>query len=199
MNVPISQFTNFKAKVPEGDSVRRMVCGQCEWIHYENPRIIVTAMCFWQNQILLCRRAIPPRYGFWTLPGGFMENGETAEEAAAREVQEEAGATVEIDRLFATYSIPRIGQVHLIYLARMTSPDFHIGQESLDVQLFEADYSSIPWPDLAFPVNEWTFQDYFGPDGGTRQTPFTTRPEHLEQRMSSVAFHPDFPPPKKQE
>lgn len=196
MNVPISQYKNFQQKVPEGDSVERMVCDRCEWIHYENPRIIVTAITLWQDQILLCRRAIPPRHGFWTLPGGFMELGETAEEAAAREVYEEAGATVEIQRLFATYSIPRIGQVHLIYLARMTSPDFHVGQESLDVQLFPADHSSIPWSDLAFPVNEWTFQDYFGPDGKTRQSPFTTKPEYLSQRMSSIPFHPDFPPSK---
>ena len=195
MNVPISQFTNFGAKVPEGDSVERMVCGQCDWIHYENPRIIVSAICVWQNQILFCRRAIPPRYGFWTLPGGFMENGETAEAAAAREVYEEAGAKVEIERLFATYSIPRIGQVHLIYLAQMTSANFYSGQESLDVHLFKADHSSIPWQDLAFPVNEWTFQDYFGPDGQSRQVPFTTKPEHLDQRMSPVTFHPDFPPP----
>lgn len=124
-----------------------------------------------------------------------MEIGESAEEAAAREVYEEAGARVEIDRLFATYSIPRIGQVHLVYLARMTTPDFHNGSESLDVQLFSADHSSIPWQDLAFPVNQWTFQDYFGADGQTRQTPFTTKPEHLSQRMSNVSFHPDFPPP----
>lgn len=196
MNVPISQFENFQQKVPEGDSVERMVCDRCEWIHYENPRIIVTAISLWQDQILFCRRAIPPRHGFWTLPGGFMEHGETAEEAAAREVYEEAGATVEIERLFATYSIPRIGQVHLVYLARMTSAYCHVGEESLAVQLFPAEHSSIPWSDLAFPVNEWTFQDYFGPDGQTQQTPFTTKPNHLTQRMSSVPFHPDFPPSK---
>lgn len=124
-----------------------------------------------------------------------MEIGETAEEAAAREVLEEAGATVEIERLFATYSVPRIGQVHLVYLARMTAPDFHAGVESLQVDLFPADEPSIPWEDLAFPVNEWTFRDLFSQHGQTQNIPFTTRPEHLLQRMSSVPYHPDFPPP----
>lgn len=195
MNVPISQFKNFQSKVPAGDSVQRLVCENCEWIHYENPRIIVTGLCFWQDQILLCRRAIPPRYGFWTLPGGFMEIGETAEQAAAREVREETGADVEVERLFATYSVPRIGQVHLIYLARMTSPKFQAGIESLKVQLFPADEASIPWDELAFPVNEWTFKDLFSDDGRTQTTPFTTQPEHLNQRMSSVPYHPDFPSP----
>ncbi|MCL4112953.1 UNVERIFIED_CONTAM: hypothetical protein GTU68_044967 [Idotea baltica] len=173
----------------------RMVCGNCDWIHYENPRIIVSAVCFWGQKVLLCRRAIPPRYGFWTLPGGFMEIGETTEEAAVREVWEETGATVEIERLFATYSVPRIGQVHLVYLARMTTPDFQAGVESLQVDLFPADEPSIPWEDLAFPVNEWTFQDLFSQHGRSQTVPFTTRPEHLLQRMSSVPYHPDFPPP----
>ena len=96
MNIPISAFPNFQPRVPVGDNMERQVCSQCEWIHYENPRIIVSAICLWQNQLLLCRRAIAPRYGFWTLPGGFMEVGETMEEAAMREVFEEAGADVEI-------------------------------------------------------------------------------------------------------
>lgn len=124
-----------------------------------------------------------------------MEIGETTEAAAAREVREEAGADVSIDRLFATYSIPRIGQVHLVYLATLQTPEFAAGEESLDVQLFPATQDGIPWQDLAFPVNEWTFHDLFSADGRSQQVPFTTQPNHLTQRMSAVPFHPDFPPP----
>lgn len=195
MNIPISSFQNFKPRVPVGDSLERMVCEQCEWVHYENPRVIVTALCVWENSVMLCRRAIAPRYGFWTLPGGFMEIGETIEEGACREVREEAMACVDIQSLLATYTVSRIGQVHLVFVAQLRSLDFAAGDESLDVQLFPLTQAGIPWDELAFPVNHWALQDYLSLDGRTPFVPFSTRPEHLSQRMSPIPFHPDFPPP----
>ena len=196
MNIPISSFSNFESKVPDGDSLERMVCSDCDWVHYENPRIILTGFCMFEDQILLCRRAIPPRYGFWTLPGGFMEVGETLEEGTRREVREEAGADVTIKTLLATYSVARIGQVHMIYLAEMKSPEFHAGSESLDVQLFPLKADALPWEEFAFPVNNWVLEDYLSLNGNAVSAPFSTRPEHAAQRMSQIPFHPDFPPPE---
>ncbi len=196
MNIPISRYTNFSRCVPDGDTLERHVCGDCGWIHYDNPRIIVAAVCLWEQQILLCRRAIPPRYGYWTLPGGFLEIGETAEEGACREVREEAGADVRVQSLLATYSVPRIGQIHLVYLADLTSPETAAGDESLEVRMFQPDDAQLPWDELAFPVNEWTLRDYLSLAGGPVAQPFSFRPEHRNQRMSSVDHHPDFPPPK---
>ncbi|MEZ6063821.1 MAG: NUDIX hydrolase [Planctomycetaceae bacterium] len=196
MNIPISKYGNFQRCVPAGDTHERDVCRDCGWVHYENPRIIVSAVCCWEQQILLCRRAIPPRYGFWSLPGGFLEIGETAEEGACREVREEAGADVRIRSLLATYSIPRIGQVHLVYLADLTGPAMQAGDESLDVGLFPPAESQLPWDELAFPVNHWTLRDYLSLNGRPVLQPFTSRPEHRGQRIPDVAFHPDFPPPE---
>ncbi|MEZ6131333.1 MAG: NUDIX hydrolase [Planctomycetaceae bacterium] len=195
MNIPIYRFLNFKARIPPGDSLERMVCDQCNWIHYDNPRIIVTGLCLWEDQVLMCRRAIAPRYGFWTLPGGFMEIGETVEQAACREVREEARAEVQIESLLATYTVPRIGQIHLVYVARLTAPQFAAGDESLDVQLFPLTNDGLPWDDLAFPVNHWALRDYLSLEGRPVTQPFSTRPEHLTHRMSPVTHHPDFPPP----
>lgn len=197
MNIPISAFSNFQPGVPAGDNAERQICSECNWIHYENPRIILTGLCLWENQILLCRRAIAPRYGFWTLPGGFMEIGETMEEGTQREVFEEAGARVEIQSLFGTYAIPRIGQVHMVYLANMTSPDFYAGPESLDVRLVPAEQLSIPWDELAFPVNQWTLRDYLSQTDNVATQPFGLREEDRNQRMSPITHHPDFPPPSK--
>lgn len=195
MNVPISSFENFKPLVPPGDNQERLVCADCKWIHYDNPRIILTGLCLWQDQVLLCRRAIPPRYGFWTLPGGFLEIGETTQEGTQREVREEAGADVELRALLATYSVPRIGQVHMVYVADMPSSEFAAGPESLEVRLFALDPESLPWDDLAFPVNHWALRDYLSLRGAEVTQPFSTRPEHRNQRMSSATHHPDFPPP----
>lgn len=196
MNAFPSGSFDFERRVPHGDTHARMVCRQCSWIHYENPRVIVAALCLWQNQVLLCRRAIAPRYGFWTLPGGFMEIGETLEQATCREVREEAGAAIQIDSLLATYSVPRIGQVHMVYLASMESPTFCSGEESLDVRLFPCTEAGLPWEELAFPVNHWTLRDFLSLHGQPLQSPFTYRPEHASDRMSPVPFHPDFPPPQ---
>ena len=133
---------------PEGDSLPRHVCSRCGHINYQNPRLVVGCVAEYEGRILLCRRAIEPRYGFWTLPAGFMENGETTAQGAARETIEEAGAVVEIDAAFALYSIAHIHQVHLFYRGRLPKPIYAAGIESLDVELFET--TDIPWNELAF-------------------------------------------------
>lgn len=125
-----------------------------------------------------------------------MEVGETLEQATQREVQEEANASIEVDSLLATYSIPRIGQVHMVYLCRLTSPEFHAGPESLDVQLFPMLREGLPKEALAFPVNDWTFRDYFSLDGQLPTQPFTMQEADFDDRMSEVLCHPDFPEPR---
>ena len=142
--------------IPDGDDHERLVCADCGFVLYENPKVIVGAVCSWGERTLLCRRAIEPRRGFWTMPVGYLELGETAEQGAVREVWEEARATVEIDALLGLYSIPEISQIHLIYRARMLSPDCAPGQESLEVGLFAWD--EIPWDDLAYPNVRWSLE-----------------------------------------
>jgi len=134
--------------IPAGDNLPRHVCASCGHIHYDNPRMIVGCIAEWQDRILLCRRAIEPRLGYWTLPAGFMENGETTAEAAHRETLEEAGAQVEVDAAFALISIAHINQVHLFYRGRMISSALSAGEESLEVALFSP--AEIPWADLSF-------------------------------------------------
>jgi ADP-ribose pyrophosphatase YjhB (NUDIX family) len=135
--------------IPDGDNRKRQVCPDCGFINYENPKIVVGSVVAWEDRILLCRRAINPRRGFWTLPAGYLELNESASAGAAREAWEEAQATIAIDGLLAVYSIPRISQVQLIYRARLTSPAVAAGPESLEVALFGWD--EIPWGYLAFP------------------------------------------------
>ena len=145
-------------RVPEGDNLPRYLCEACGAIHYLNPRLIVGTLPEWEGRILLCRRAIEPRRGFWTLPAGFMENGETTEQAALRETLEEANARVELSGLFTLLSVPHVDQVHLFYRAQLLDLDFSAGPESLEVTLFkEAD---IPWKDLAFRTVSTTLQHY---------------------------------------
>ena len=145
--------------VPDGDNRPRHVCTGCGHIHYENPKMVVGCIPEWEDRILLCRRAIEPRYGLWTLPAGFMENAETAAEAAARETMEEAGANVDIISLFAMFSLPHIDQVYRMYRARMPDASFAAGAESLDVGLYTE--STVPWDTLAFPVVNETLKLYF--------------------------------------
>ena len=123
-----------------------------------------------------------------------MEVGETPEEGAAREVQEECGAAVSIESLLAVYAIPRIGQVHMVYLARMESADFLAGEESLEVRLFDLTPSSIPSEELAFPVNRWLFDDWFRHAGSALTVPFTSGADRMDERMGEEPWHPDFPP-----
>ena len=134
--------------VPPGDGRERMVCPACGAIHYENPKVVVGCLPVWEDKLLLCKRAIEPRYGYWTLPAGFMENGETTAEGAQRETLEEAGALVGNLKPFALLDVPYVHQVHMFYLAEMSSPEFSSGEESLDVRLYAE--HEIPWDDLAF-------------------------------------------------
>jgi ADP-ribose pyrophosphatase YjhB (NUDIX family) len=142
--------------VPAGDDRERLICGDCGFVLYDNPKIIVGAVCTWQDRYLMCRRAIEPRLGFWTMPIGYMELGETTEQGALREVWEEACATAVVDGLLAIYSIPEISQVHMIYRARMVTADHAVGAESLEVGLFSWD--EIPWDHLAYPNVRWALE-----------------------------------------
>jgi ADP-ribose pyrophosphatase YjhB (NUDIX family) len=141
---------------PAGDDRERAVCGQCGVIHYENPKVVVGAVCTLEDRVLLCRRAIAPRKGFWTIPAGYMELGETAEEGAAREALEEACARIEIEGLIAVYSVKRIDQVQLLYGARLVRPEIAAGPESAEVALVRWD--EIPWGELAFPTVGWVLR-----------------------------------------
>lgn len=138
---------------PKDDTADRHVCTGCETIHYRNPKIVVGAVCTWQDKVLLCRRAIEPRTGFWTIPAGFMEIGESTEQGAVRETWEEATASIEITDLLAIYNIVRLAQVQIFYRARLLSPDIAAGIETLELDLF--DWRDIPWDDLAFPTVHW--------------------------------------------
>ena len=146
-------------KVPAGDTLPRHVCGRCGTVHYLNPKMVVGAIPEWEERILLCRRAIEPRAGLWTLPAGFMENAETTAEAAARETLEEACARVEIGEMFSCITVPHINQVHILYRARLLDLDFAPGQESLEVALFEE--ARIPWEEIAFRTIGLTLRHYF--------------------------------------
>lgn len=150
--------TNFVRRIPEGDERHREVCADCGFINYENPKIVVGAVCTWGERILMCRRAINPRKGHWTLPAGFLELHETPEAGAAREAWEEARAQIEIEHLLAIYTIPRISQVQLMYRAKLSSENIEPGPESLDVNLFRFD--DIPWDDLAFPSVRWALHHF---------------------------------------
>lgn len=146
-------------RIPAGDDRLRHICTHCEFIHYQNPRMVVCAIPCLDERVLLCRRAIEPRYGFWTLPGGFMENDETTHHAAQRETREEACAEVAIGRLYSLYNLPFINQVHLFYLATLAEPTFAAGDESLEVALLAE--AEVPWDSLAFPAVEDTLRHYF--------------------------------------
>ena len=146
-------------RVPEGDTLPRHVCTKCGTIHYENPKMVVGCIPEWENRILLCRRAIEPRLGLWTVPAGFMENAETTAEGAQRETLEEANARVEILGLYALFNIPHINQVYMLFRARLLDLDFSAGAESLETRLFTED--EIPWNEIAFITVRRTLRHYF--------------------------------------
>jgi len=147
-------------RVPAGDNLPRHVCPACETIHYQNPKMVIGCIAEWEDRILLCRRAIEPRLGLWTLPAGFMENGETVAQAALRETFEEANARVELAAMYSVLSVPHVNQVHIFYRGKLLDLGFGPGAESLDVALFaEAD---IPWKELAFRTISTTLRHYYG-------------------------------------
>ena len=146
-------------RIPPGDSRLRYTCGACGVIHYQNPKIVAGCIPEWQGKVLLCRRSIEPRYGFWTLPAGFMENGESTVQAAIRETFEEANAIVDNLTLFAMYSLTHISQVYLMFRGQLREGRASVGMESLEVRLFAED--ELPWQELAFPVMGETLKRYF--------------------------------------
>lgn len=164
-------------QVPPGDTLARHVCASCGTIHYQNPKLVVGSLPEWQDKVLLCRRAIEPRLGLWTLPAGFMENNETLPQAAVRETIEEACARIEIGEMFTLISVPHISQVHAIYRARLLDLDFSPGIESLAVGLFSE--TEIPWQEIAFRTIALTLRHYFA-----------------DRRTGSFGFHTgELPPP----
>jgi ADP-ribose pyrophosphatase YjhB (NUDIX family) len=166
------------SRIPPGDDRPRHVCDSCGTIFYSNPRIVAGCIPQWEQQLLLCRRAIEPRSGLWTLPAGFMENGESTAQAAARETLEEANARVEMGKLFAYLNIPTLNQVYVIFLAELLDLEFFAGEESLEVRLFKED--EIPWDEIAFPSIERALRLYFddrrGADFGTHVADIERRP-----------------------
>lgn len=181
-----TQSPSFSLAVPEGDDRRRLICDTCGHIQYVNPKIVVGSVVRWDDRVLLCRRAISPRKGFWTLPAGYLEEHETTEAGAKREAREEACAEIAIDALLAVYNITHLSQVQLIYRARLVTPEIAPGPESTDVGLFGQE--AIPWEELAFPSVVWalthertaaavqTFAPFSNPEGATGLS-FPERPE----------------------
>jgi ADP-ribose pyrophosphatase YjhB (NUDIX family) len=164
---------NFVRRIPEGEDRERLTCADCGFVAYENPKIVTGSVVEVDGRILLCRRAIEPRRGFWTIPAGYMELGETVEEGARREAREEACADIALDGVLALYSIARIGQVQVMFRARLATPGFAAGAESLEVRLFAWD--EIPWQELAFPSVHWVLNAWKeagpGPLGPPRTNP----------------------------
>lgn len=137
----------------------RFVCEHCEIIHYTNPKIVTGALCVWEDKVLLCRRAIEPRRGFWNLPAGYLEDFEKAEDGAIRETWEEAGAEIEIDKVFTVYNLPQANQVYIHFLARLKDGIVRNGEESIESALFTED--EIPWKELAFTSSAFALRKFF--------------------------------------
>lgn len=154
--------TQFKGpitrRIPEGDDRERLVCDDCGFVAYENPKIIAGVVCTWEERYLFCRRAIEPRKGYWTIPAGFLEMGETTGQGAAREAYEEALANVDVTGLLGIYEIPRISQMYVIHSGTLKNPDHAPGVESLETALLE--WADIPWDELAFPSVGWALEKH---------------------------------------
>ena len=162
---------NFERRVPPGDNAERDICSVCGHVHYVNPKIVVSAVCSLGGRILLCRRAIEPRRGFWVAPGGYLEAGETAQNGAMREAWEEARARIAIERLLAVYDLTHAGQVQLIYRGSLLNEDFAPGEESLETALFAWD--EIPWAELAWPTVTWALTHARSVEGLADFAPFS--------------------------
>ena len=164
--------SKLEKRVPEGDNLERDCCTKCDLIHYSNPKVIVGTVPIKDNKVLLCKRAIQPRYGLWTLPAGFLENGETIEEGALRETKEETNTEVKMGKLYAIFNIPQINQVYMLHLAEVINEDYGETSESLEVEFFGE--SDIPWEELAFPFVPTTLKNYFK-DCKRDEYPLTTQ------------------------
>jgi ADP-ribose pyrophosphatase YjhB (NUDIX family) len=164
-------------RVPLGDTLPRFVCAACGEVHYQNPKIVVGCLPEWEERILLCRRAIEPRLGLWTLPAGFLENGESLAAGAARETLEEASANVEVGDLYTVISLPHINQVYMMFRAKLPVLEFGPGTESLEVRLF--DEEDVPWERLAFRTIGRTLRNFFL---DRKLGSFPTRVSTLERR-----------------
>lgn len=158
-------------KVPQGDNLPRFICTVCEMIHYQNPKIVAGAVLEYDGRILMCKRAIEPRYGYWTVPAGFMENKETVSQAAARETYEEARAIPSRLDLYGVYNLTHVNQVYIMFQGSLEKPEFGPGPESLEVELMEE--QDIPWDDMAFRVVSMTLKRYFMDKRQGRFYPFT--------------------------
>jgi len=181
---------NFVRQIPEGDDRERLTCGDCGFVAYENPKVIVGSVVASDGRILLCRRAIEPRRGFWTLPAGYMELAETVAEGATREAWEEARARIAIEGILAVFSIARLGQVQVIFRAGLAEPGFAAGPESLEVKLFAWD--DIPWEELAFPSVHWSLRQWRAVEGRPLGVPASNPPE---DPRGTRALSPLEPPP----
>ncbi len=162
--------TSFTLRTPHGDDVARKICDNCGFVAYENPKIVVGSVVRHDRKILLCKRAIEPRKGFWTIPAGYLELNETPEDGARREAREEAEASLTIERLLAVYAVPRISQVQPIYRARLAEATIAAGPESQAVDLFAFD--AIPWDELAFPSVHWALNHDREAEAGAPPVPF---------------------------
>lgn len=181
-----TQSPAFSFRVPEGDDRERLICDTCGHVQYVNPKIVVGSVARWEDRLLLCRRAIEPRTGFWTLPAGYLEEHETTQDGARREAQEEACAAIAVEALLAVYNIPHRSQVQLIYESRLLNPDIAPGPESTEVGLFL--WEEIPWRELAFPSVVWALRHHREIAGQTAFPPFTNPGD-----AAGVSF-PDKPP-----
>ena len=173
MSEPVKKSGPSIRAVPEGDTRERLICGDCGFVQYDNPKIVVGTVASWGERVLMCKRAIEPARGRWTIPAGYMELGETAEQGAAREALEEACARLEMGPLIGVYSIPRIGQVQLIYRATLVDGAFGAGEESLDAALYAWD--EIPWDEIAFPTVRWALEDWRATRAQTNVVPRVSR------------------------
>lgn len=161
--------------IPPGDNRKRLVCPECDYVAYENPKVVVGVVATWEGRLLMCKRDIEPRRGFWTLPAGFLEMGETPAEGAAREAYEEACANLEIIDLLSVYSITHISQLQLFYRARLISPDVAAGEESIEARLFEFD-ALPPLEEIAFPTVLWAIDAFKAAQGKAEIAPFGNPP-----------------------
>ena len=164
-------------RVPDGDTLPRFVCAACGTIHYQNPKVVVGCLAVWEGRVLLCKRAIEPRHGLWTLPAGFLENGESLADGAMRETLEEANARVTLDDLYTVISLPQINQIYVMFRARLDDLGFGPGTESLEVRLY--DEADVPWEQLAFRTITRTLRNYFL---DRREGAFPLRLSTLERR-----------------